>query len=277
MRYLLVFFLVFTLACDKKSGAIDPKVEASGQKTEASGPKVEASGKVDQLAAPTGMPAGGGGRINGEVIETQDVASYVYLKLRTDSGEVWAAVSKTPVQKGARVSVTGATLMFNFKSESLNKTFDRIYFGTLVPPGGESTAAGSQPAGVPGPGRAAAPHPGGIAPAPDVGEIKAAKAAGDRGRTVAEVYAQAAELAGKDVAVRGRVVKFNANIMGKNWVHIRDGSGAAGEKNADLTVTTADTVAVGDEVLVQGKMARNKEFGPGYSYPVIVEEATVRK
>jgi len=263
MRYLLVFFLVFALACDKKSDAIDPKVEASG--------------KVDQPAAPTGMPAVSGGRINGEVIETQNVAAYTYLKLRTDSGEEWAAVSKTPVQKGAKVSVVGATLMVNFKSESLNKTFDRIYFGTLVPPGGESTAAGSQPAGVPGPGRAVAPHPGGIAPAPDVGEIKVAKAEGDRGRTVAEVYAQAAELAGRDVAVRGKVVKFNANIMGKNWVHIRDGSGAAGEKNADLTVTTADTVAVGDEVLVQGKVARSKEFGAGYSYPVIVEEATVRR
>ena len=96
MRYLLVFFLVFALACDRKPGHIDPKVETSGT--------------VNQPAAPTGMPAVSGARISGEVIETQDVASYVYLKLRTDSGEVWAAVSKTPVQKGARVSVAGATL-----------------------------------------------------------------------------------------------------------------------------------------------------------------------
>ncbi len=263
MRYLLAFFLLFALACGKKSGDVDPKVEASG--------------KVGQPAAPTGIPAASGDRISGEVLETQDVASYTYLKLKTDSGEEWAAVSKTPVQKGAKVSVVGATLMLNFKSESLNKTFDRIYFGMLMPPRGESTAAGSQPAGVPGLGRTVAPHPESMAPAAGVGEIKVAKAEGDRGRTVAEVYAQAAELAGKDVAVRGRVVKFNANIMGKNWVHIRDGSRAADEKNRDLTVTTADTVAVGDEVLVQGKVAQNKDFGAGYSYAVIVEDAKVRR
>lgn len=263
MRYLLVFFLLFALACDKKSGDI--------------GPKVEASGKVEQPAAPTAMPAPSGDKISGEVLEIQNVASYTYLKLKTDSGEEWAAVSKTQVQKGAKVSVVGAALMRNFKSESLNKIFDRIYFGTLMPSGGDSTTAGSPSAGGPGLGTAVAPHPRGMAPAADIGKIKVAKAEGDRGRTVAEVYAQAVELAGKDVAVRGKVVKFNANIMGSNWVHIRDGSGAADGKNADLTVTTADTVAVGDEVLVQGKVARNKEFGAGYTYAVIVEQATVRR
>ncbi len=263
MRFLLVFFLVFALACDRKPGAIDSKVEAPGQ--------------VDQPAAPTGMPAPSDGRISGEVLEFQNVASYTYLKLKTDSGEEWAAVSKTPVQKGAKVSVVAPVLMRNFKSETLNKTFDRIYFGTLMPPGGESTAAGSPPAGVPGPGTAVAPHPGGMTPAADVGEIKVARAEGDSGRTVAEVYAQAAELAGKDVAVRGKVVKFNANIMGTNWVHIRDGSGTTDGKNVDLTVTTAETVAVGDEVLVRGKVAQNKNLGAGYTYAVIVEQATVKR
>ncbi|MBI2526155.1 MAG: OB-fold nucleic acid binding domain-containing protein [Candidatus Rokubacteria bacterium] len=263
MRYLLVFSLVLAVACSNKPGDADPKVEAPG--------------KVGQPAAPTATPVASADRISGEVLEIQNVASYTYLKLKTDSGEEWAAVTKAPVQRGAKVSVVNGALMRNFRSESLNKTFDRIYFGTLIPPGGEPTAGGSSPAGVPGLGTEVAPHPGGMALAAAVGEIKVARAEGDRGRTVAEVHAQAAELAGKDVAVRGKVVKFNANIMGSNWVHIRDGSGSAEGKNADLTVTTADTVAVGDEVLVRGKVAQNKQVGAGYSYAVIVEQATVRK
>ena len=270
MGYLLVFVLALGVACDKRPGDIGPRVDDSGKVSQPAAPTAMPS-------APAGMPAAGPDKITGQVLEVLDVTSYTYLRLKTDSGEEWAAVSKAPVQKGAKVTLLGPALMRNFRSESLNKTFDRIYFGALMTAGGESTAAGAQAAGAPTLGGATVPHPGGMAPAADVGEIKVAKAQGDRGRTVAEVYAQSAELAGKDVAVRGKVVKFSANIMGSNWVHIRDGSGAVADNNNDLTVTTPDIVAVGDEVLVRGTVARNKEFGSGYSYAVIVEQATVKK
>ena len=80
-------------------------------------------------------------------------------------------------------------------------------------------------------------------------------------------------LKGKKVNVRGKVVKFASQIMEKNWIHIRDGTGKEGSN--DLTATSAETVNVGDVVLVSGEIAYNKDFGAGYVYPVIIEDASI--
>ncbi|MGB8931436.1 MAG: OB-fold nucleic acid binding domain-containing protein, partial [Anaeromyxobacteraceae bacterium] len=111
----------------------------------------------------------------------------------------------------------------------------------------------------------------------EVGDVKVAKATGADARTVSEVWTQRKALKDKAVTVRGKVVKFNPGIMGKNWVHLRDGSGTADAKDNDITITTADTVAVGDVVTAKGKVLVEKDFGAGYAYPVIIEEAKVAK
>ncbi len=93
------------------------------------------------------------------------------------------------------------------------------------------------------------------------------------GKSIAEIYAAKAELGGKPVKVRGKVVKYNANIMGKNWLHIQDGTGTAGSN--DLTVTTTAQTNVGDTVLVTGTVSANRDFGSGYKYGLIIEDANV--
>ncbi len=105
-------------------------------------------------------------------------------------------------------------------------------------------------------------------------EIKAgdiAKAEG--GYTVEDIYTKSAELSGKEVSIRAKVVKFNAGIMGSNWAHIQDGTGGAG--TSDLTVTTQGVVNVGDTVLVTGVLTTDKDFGAGYKYSVIIENANI--
>jgi len=102
-----------------------------------------------------------------------------------------------------------------------------------------------------------------------------ARAAGHDGRTVAEIFAQRDELKGRPVAVRGRVTKCNVGIMGRNWIHLQDGTEHAG--SFDLTVTTTATADVGDVVLVRGTVGVDRSFGVGYRYPVIVEDAIVEK
>ena len=92
---------------------------------------------------------------------------------------------------------------------------------------------------------------------------------------VEDVYAKKDKLSGKKVAVKGKVVKFNAGIMGKNWVHVQDGSGKQGTN--DITATTSQSASVGETVLITGILAVNKDFGGGYKYEVIIEEATVTK
>jgi hypothetical protein len=110
-----------------------------------------------------------------------------------------------------------------------------------------------------------------------MGDVKVEKAAGKDGRTVAEIYASKAALKGTGVVVRGRVVKWNPEILGRNWLHLRDGSGSSEGRDNDITVTTADTVGKGDIVVVRGTVALDRDFGAGYAYPVILEDATIVK
>jgi hypothetical protein len=90
---------------------------------------------------------------------------------------------------------------------------------------------------------------------------------------VAELFANKAALAGKEVVVRGRVVKFTAAVMGKNWMHVQDGTGGTGTN--DLTVSTSAAAAVGNMVLGRGTLGIDKDIGAGYHYEVIIEDATV--
>jgi hypothetical protein len=82
-------------------------------------------------------------------------------------------------------------------------------------------------------------------------------------------------LAGESVSLRGKVVKYNANILGTNFLHIQDGSGDAADGSNDLIVTTKTEVAFGDTVVASGSIVLDKDFGAGYSYPVLIEDATV--
>ena len=93
---------------------------------------------------------------------------------------------------------------------------------------------------------------------------------------MSETYEKAGELDKKTVVVRGKVVKVSKGIMGKNWVHLRDGSGDPGKGTNNLVVTTQDDPKVGDVVTAKGTLYKDKDFGAGYKYRVIVEEATVK-
>ncbi len=72
-------------------------------------------------------------------------------------------------------------------------------------------------------------------------------------------------------------MKYNAGIMGKNWIHLRDGTGSAADKTNDVLVTTADEAKVGDVVTVKGVVRTDRDLGSGYSYKVLVEEAKLQK
>jgi hypothetical protein len=103
-----------------------------------------------------------------------------------------------------------------------------------------------------------------------------AKATGANAYTVAEVVTKATALKDKPVQVSGKVVKFNAGIMGKNWVHLRDGSGQDANQSNDILVTTAAQAKVGEVVTVAGVVRNDKDFGSGYTYKVMIEDATLK-
>lgn len=219
----------------------------------------------------------GPGGFAGKVTETMDAGGYTYVLVDTSSNKVWAAATKFQVKPGDLVTVPEAMPMTNFHSQSLNRDFPVIYFAGSIMLNGVNSAA-ALPAGHPALGGGAAgdllaghpPMAGKATPLKvDFTGLQPAK----DGKTIAEMYAASAKLEGKSVKVRGKVVKYNANILGKNWLHIQDGTGSAGTN--DLLVTTAGTAKLGDTVLVQGKVATNKDFGSGYKYSLLIEEAKV--
>lgn len=106
-------------------------------------------------------------------------------------------------------------------------------------------------------------------------DLKVAKASGANAYTVAELFANGASLNGKKVKIRGQVVKFSPQIMGKNWLHLQDGTGEPMKNTHDLVVTSAGKAEKGDTVVVEGVLSANKDFGAGYSYVVIVEDAAI--
>lgn len=205
--------------------------------------------------------------VTGSVLETRDVGIYTYLRLQTRDGETWAAVSKTPVKKGARVTIENVMVMNNFESKSLQQTFKTIVFGTLAGTGN----AASKPVHASG-----MAHPAN-APAVDTSDIRVPKATGANAWTVAEIITQSAKLKDKPVVVRGKVVKYNPGIMGRNWLHLRDGSGSAAENTHDILVTTQAEAKLGDVVTVKGVARTDRDFGSGYTYKTLIEEATIQK
>ncbi len=120
------------------------------------------------------------------------------------------------------------------------------------------------------------PHSG-LGKAVDAGDVKVAKASGPDARTVAEIITKRAEIKDKSVVVRGKVVKFTPEVMGKNWIHLRDGSGSAADNTHDVLVTTKEQVKIGDVVVVKGVVRTDKDFGSGYSYQVLIEDVTLQK
>jgi hypothetical protein len=214
-------------------------------------------------AAPAPADTAGGGH-TGTVLETMDTGGYTYVQVDTGSEQIWAAAPQFQVAVGDQVSVPAAMPMANYYSKTLDRTFDVVYFAGAISPAGASPG----PATTPNSG-----HPGGpiatAAASVDLAGIE--KATG--GNTVAELLTDGQGFSGKEVHVRGKVVKFNAGIMGKNWIHIQDGTGAPGQN--DLTVMTDGFAEVGDTVLVSGVAATDRDFGYGYKYPFIVEEANI--
>ena len=104
-----------------------------------------------------------------------------------------------------------------------------------------------------------------------------AKATAANAYTVAEVWAQKESLVGKSVTIRGVVAKYTAEVMGKNWIHLQDGSGDPAKGTNDITVTSLDAAAKGDTVTVSGTVRTNTDLGAGYSYAVLVEDAKLVK
>lgn len=196
------------------------------------------------------------------VNEVQQTGDYTYILVQQSNQEFWLAVSKTDVEVGEKLYFTDAMEMKNFESKELNRVFESIYFVDQVSK--EPIEAEAKKA------EAISKRQEGIQKLLDSIQISPV----DGGYSIGELYKNADKYNQQTVKVRGQVVKVNLDIMDRNWVHLMDGT--KGENRSDLTFTTNDVVKVGDTVTFEGVLALDREFGAGYVYPLIVENAVVK-
>lgn len=203
------------------------------------------------------------------VQEVLHVKEYSYLRVLEDGNEIWVAAPTTQVDIGSTYYYGKAMKMENFESKDLNKTFDKVYFVEKV----STTEEGLKQAPV-----AVDPHAGmnidasqAQKPAIEKKTVEVKKVEG--AISLAELFQNKDKYSGKQVIVTGEVTKFNPAIMNTNWIHMQDGSEYEGE--FDLTITTAEQLKVGEQITFKGEVVLNKDFGAGYYYKILLENATV--
>lgn len=206
----------------------------------------------------------GTGPITGKIVETMNSGGYTYILLENKGKKTWFAVPGMQATKGKTISLRPGAEMTNFKSTTLNRTFDHIIFSDGVPEAQKASQGHGSDGGKVG-----------AAKSTEITKVK--KADGPNAYTVAEAYKNIARLNNKNIAVRGKVVKVSEKIMGKNWIHLQDGTGDAGNGTNDLILTSAGLPAVGDVITAAGTLLKDKDFGSGYKYAVIIENAKISK
>lgn len=244
MKYLapVLVFLFSFIACESKPKVISAESPSGEQSTAASSD--ESANKLHKVVVE-------------EILPTE---KYSYLRVTENGEEFWIAIPKSEIEKGGTYYYRGGLKKINFKSVEYDRVFETVYLvsGVSKDPGMSDISGGNPHQNInntesPGTENNIGPIAGGI--------------------TIAELLHNKKKYEGQVVKVQGRVVKLNNMIMNRNWVHIQDAS-LKGE-NTDLTVTTTDNVAMGDVVAFEGKITLNKDFGAGYKYEIIMEEAHI--
>ena len=220
--------------------------------------------------------------ISGKVLQVLNSGGYSYIYLQKGNGEkIWIAVTETRAKEGDRMSFKEGLVMKNFESKTLKRTFDTIVFsnGVVPQPAGApaSSPAKAAPPAAATPQQQSAPMGSKVAVMPKEKRITVKKAVGSNAFTIAEIYRNSARLDKKQIVVRGKIVKITSGIMKRIWVHIQDGTGSQAKGTHNLVCTTTATPHLDDVVTVNGTVAKDRDFGYGYHYKVLIENATISK
>jgi hypothetical protein len=202
----------------------------------------------------------------GRVTDIKIAGTYSYLQLDEQGEETWLATLKLKVSPGDEVEYLGGDIMENFYSKALDKTFESIRFVTRIRVLDNDNALTDQAMpddryhqNVEKEKRAVS--------IPERGDITRAEG----GKTIEEIFTAGDQLTGEKVVLRAEVIKVRMNILGKNWITLRDGTGATPDDK--ITVTTSETVQVGKIFTVEGIVRTDVNLGAGYKYKVLLDDA----
>jgi hypothetical protein len=226
---------------------------------------------------------------SGVVIEAMNSAGYTYLLIDSGAEKTWVAIPESTVAKGEKVTYKPGMLMKNFSSNTLNRTFDSIIFSPgltgekSAPLHGKTAddsfaaAVKSESSKVAVPAPVMEPSGGSLGAVTPFQEITVTKSSAANGYSVEEIFSQTKKLNGQKISLRGVVTKVSANIMGRNWIHLQDGTGNPMQNTHDIVATSSELPELNSEITVEGIIAAEKDFGAGYKYAAIIEQATVIK
>lgn len=241
---LILFAAALFTACNSK-----PKVISA-----------ESSGEEDQATHTHNTGTSSGMQDVHTVVcqEFMHTDKYTYMDVEENGERFWIAVPRQEVEKGASYQYSGGLMKTNFKSIEFERTFDKIYLVSGIVPAGHGSALQ----------RAMTAQSGEQQAAPQSTPVSTA--APEDAVKLKELFANPAKYDGKTITISGQCVKINKMIMGRNWVHLDDGT-----IDGDLTVTTMEDIPVGATIALTGTIALNKDFGAGYKYEIIMEGASV--
>ncbi|MDG1482266.1 MAG: DNA-binding protein [Myxococcota bacterium] len=255
----VVLCLVLLMGCDESPPPAAPP--SPGLTEPVAAEPVAAEPAAHPSPQPAASDAVAHSGIAGEVLSS---GGYTYVRIDASGEQLWVAGLQADITVGQAVEAGQGSLMQNFESKTLGRTFEAIQFVPWV------RVAGGEAAPAPAFAPASAPA---SAPAPAAAPVEALAG----GQTVAQLFAEKTALANQPIAVRGRVTKVTAGVMGTTFMHLQDGTGSEADGTHDLTVTTDDPVAVGQTVVVRGTLITDKDFGAGYRYDVLIENATLEE
>ena len=200
-----------------------------------------------------------------EVIQT---SAYTYMLVSENNEDFWIAVSRMDAHVGEEYYYADALEMREFKSKELSRIFDRIFFVQDISgnPVAQHNHVHNQP-------QAQTMKSKSKSIPTDLDESIVIEPV-EGGITIGDLYKNGEQYADKKVIVKGKVMKVNKNIMNRNWIHLQDGTSHDGKY--DLTLTSDVLVELGTIVTLEGKVSLNKAFGGGYSYELVIEEATIK-
>ncbi len=295
-----VFTLLMLSGCEGK-GTTEVK-EVSKEVANNVKDQAQKTGSIDkhggkENSSMQGSAMAVGGSHSGTVIEVIDADPYTYANVKTKNGNIWVAVPRSDIKKDIKISFNENMRVVDFESKTLGKTFDVLIFANEIQsdkpikqikpehphekPEHSHEKVEETPAVVPAATTEIKKESTKTIENIDANKSEAVAkdtntTATNGALTIAEVYAKKSELNGKTIQVTGKVSKVSKAIMGKNWIHIQDGTGAEGSNDLIFTSPT-NLVEIGDEVTAKGVVAIDQDLGYGYFYTVIIQESTFSK
>ena len=188
-----------------------------------------------------------------KIVKTISSGGYTYMKVNDKKNTYWVAMTQRNVKVGDSIYFSEQGWMKNFKSKTLNRTFDNILFAADISASKRSSKLED------------------IKPNILTSSYKKAGTI-----TVAELFKNRSKYANKSITIRAKVTKVSTGIMKRNWVHVEDGSRFQNMDDIVFTSTGA-TPKKGDIVSATGTVIIDKDFGYGYFYPVIIEKSSFKK